>query len=49
MADRHAVALFMIGIAVGTGMKVLPAPVDIATPYIGLIFLALGIILLIKG
>jgi hypothetical protein len=44
----HTAGLFLIGMALGSFLSI-PAPLNFVSPYIGMIFIVLGIILLVKG
>ena len=48
MANYQTAGLFLIGMALGTFLN-LPAPLALISPYIGIILVVLGIILLVKG
>jgi len=43
------VGLFMIGIGVGLYIPNLPDPVTILQPFLGLIFVIIGILLMLRG
>ncbi len=40
--------LFLIGIGVGLYVPSLPSPIDVIQPFLGLIIILIGVILLIK-
>jgi len=42
-------AMFLIGIGVGQYLPGLPAPLNVVNQYLGIIFIVIGVVLLIKG
>ncbi len=48
MANKD-IGLFLIGIAIGSLIPNLPKPVDLFQPYVWLIFLVIGIVLLVRS
>ena len=44
----HTAGLFLIGMALGTFLS-LPAPLAVISPYIGIIFVVLGVVMLLKS
>lgn len=42
------IGMLLLGIAVGTLIQRLPSPLDLLQPYVWIVFLALGIVLLVK-
>jgi len=49
MGQNLMAGMLFIGMAIGTYIPVLPAPLDIINPFLGLIFLIVGVIFFIKG
>jgi len=45
--DKFAVAMLFLGMGIGNFIPPLPAPVEFINPYLGLVFLAIGVIFLI--
>ena len=46
---NHNLGILFIGVGIGRYIPGLPAPIDLINPYIGLIFLILGVVLVMKG
>ncbi|MBS3061336.1 MAG: hypothetical protein J4215_02020 [Candidatus Diapherotrites archaeon] len=42
------IGMLMLGVAIGTLIPKLPAPIDLLQPYFWLVFFVVGLILLIK-
>ncbi|MDP6671067.1 MAG: hypothetical protein QGI60_04595 [archaeon] len=49
MGEKQLVGMLLLGMAIGTYLPPLPEPVSAINPFVGLIFLVLGVIMFIKG
>lgn len=49
MGEKQLVGMLLLGMAIGTYLPPLPEPASIIAPYLGLIFLVLGVAMFIKG
>lgn len=48
MPERLTIGMFFIGLAVGLYFPAFPAPLSIINPYLGIIFLVVAVILLVR-
>ena len=48
MANKE-IGMLLIGIAIGSMIPQLPRPVDLLQPYVWIVFLVIGIVLLIRS
>ena len=48
MANKE-IGMLLLGVAIGTILPKLPAPLDIISPYMWVIFLVVGLLLLVRG
>jgi hypothetical protein len=44
----NEVGLFLIGLGVGTYIPLLPSPLDVIQPYLGLVVILIGVLIMVK-